>query len=253
MTRDVAALVLAAHGERGGAGANARTYRLVAELAQEGGTAAVTAGFLKAEPRLEEAIRAACAKAPRVVVCPLLMADGYFAGETLRTAVRRAGLRRDVSLMPPIGCEPALQRLAHARARLLAAERGWSRPSVVVVGHGTPRDPRSRWTTEAAAARMAGDPGLAGVAVAFLEEEPSLAAALSAVGRPAMIVPYLWSAGRHGQDDLRGVAEAAGGDVALDRPVGEDRRVAQIVVNALSRMTYASQVAHVPPARGRAR
>lgn len=253
MTGDAAALVLAAHGECGGGRANERTYRLIEEIAQEGETAAVTAGFLKAEPRLEEAIRAACAKAPRVVVCPLLMADGYFAGEALRTAVRRAGPWGDVSLMPPIGCEPAMQRLAHARARHLAAERGWSRPSVVVVGHGTPRDPRSRRTAEAVAALMAGDPGLARVAVAFLEEEPSLAAALSAIGRPAVIVPYLWSAGRHGLDDLRSVAEAAGGDVALDRPVGEDRRVAQIVVNALSRMTRAARAAHAPPARAHAR
>lgn len=247
------ALVLAAHGESGGAGANARTWRLVEEMRQRRKTA-VAAAFFKAEPRLEDALCAASRTgARRIVVLPLLMADGYFARQVLPARVLRAVPDGRLALIRPIGCEPALQRLAHMRARRLATERGWDRASAVVLGHGTPRDARSRRTTEAVAASIGRDPAFPQVQAAFLEEEPGLAAALAAAMRPVVIVPYLWSAGRHGLDDLRGIVEAAGRDVALDEPVGEDPDVARIVTGALSRMRRACRETDADLRRARAR
>lgn len=232
MTAGRTAVVLVAHGERGGTGANAGTHRLAEALATGGDGRAVSAGFLNAEPRFEEVLYAALAQgAGEAIIVPLLMAEGHFA----RRLRQRLTPRDRILLMRPIGCAPEIQRLACARARHVAAERGWARPSVAVVGHGTSKNPRSRQTTEAVAARMARDPALGAVRSALLEEEPGLAAVLATLPRPVVVVPYLWGAGRHSVDDLRAAVDAAGGDIALDSPVGGDPGVAQAIRRALSR------------------
>jgi sirohydrochlorin ferrochelatase len=231
------AVVLVAHGERGGEGANARAVRLVDEVGRGlGGDTTVTVGFLKARPALEEALEQATAGGiARLIVLPLLMSDGYFAQALVPAVVASAGAHATrITLAPPIGCERAMHKLALDRARTIARRRGWETASVLVVGHGTRASPASRRTTEAAAAVIAGAAEFARcrVAFAFLDDEPPVAEALSRLPRPVVVVPYLWSAGRHALEDLGALAEA---DVDVDRPLGEDEAVAAIAIASLRR------------------
>jgi sirohydrochlorin ferrochelatase len=234
--------VLAAHGERGGEGANARTFRVVEELQARLGGTSVAAGFFKARPSVEQAIEGVARRGvDQVIVAPLLMAGGYFAEVVLPRALERARAWATVSVVPPVGAEPAMRRVALERARIKAREAGWTRPSVLVVGHGTRAYQASRTTSENAARFIAAAGDFARVGCAFLEDAPSVAQALAELPRPVVVIPYLWSAGRHALDDLG--AFAAHG-VAVDRALGEDPAVPEVLIASIVRTGAAGRAAN---------
>lgn len=234
------AVVLAAHGERGGDGANRRTLALVEELRALDPAFCVRAGFFKAEPSLCDAIRAAAAEpVDRVIVLPLLMADGYFAQRRLPALITPNERASTIAVAPPIGCEPAMLRLVATRARAMAREREWPNPSVLVVGHGTRAAAASRRTTQEAAAVVDADGFSA--AAAFLDDEPGVTEALAMLVRPTIVIPYLWSAGLHGREDIGSLAAE---DIAVDQPIGEDPSLAAIIIESLARTAALD-----PPAR----
>jgi len=89
---------------------------------------------------------------------------------------------------------------------------------LLLVAHGS-RDPRANATTRALARVVAAArPGL-DVRVSFLElAEPGPAEVLSALARPAAVVPLLLTNAYHGRIDLP--AQVAGFDVAVASPLG---------------------------------
>ena len=144
MTRDAAtpgrdtALVLCGHGSHGGVGSAAEHAAAIRRL---GRFAEVRACCLKGTPELVATVEALEGR-DRIVLAPLLMAEGY----TLRTMHRRldqigASARARLSVAAPLGSHRRLAWMVAGRARDACASRRW-RPGetgLLMVGHGTRR------------------------------------------------------------------------------------------------------------------
>lgn len=195
-------LVLAAHGERGGAGDNARLRamcRLAAGLL--GGEATVRCGVLSGEPSLEGAV--AGAGASPVSVYPVFMSEGFFVREKLPSRLAAAGVT--ARILPALGVDPGFAQACAERLRVL---EGGAPHRVVVAAHGSSKDDRSRRATEAFAARLAAALGVP-ACCAFLEEEPFVDAAIRDLGDDGAIVSLFAGHGLHGGDDMDAIVAAS--------------------------------------------
>src|SRR5207249_6278958 len=183
--------LLAAHGERHADADNAGVAWLAKRLAGEGVAADVTAGFVKGIPSVGDAI---AALTPRdVVVYPLFLADGYFTRVALPRLIdkaRHVDSARAITVLPPLGLEPALvdvitdETAAVARARRIHPEE----VTVVLLAHGSSKDKASRAAAGQLADRLHGRRRFREVRVALLEEPPSLAEAVADVQGPIVVV-----------------------------------------------------------------
>ncbi|MDW8341443.1 MAG: CbiX/SirB N-terminal domain-containing protein [Geminicoccaceae bacterium] len=209
----LASLVIATHGVAGGPGVAAEHARA---LAEELPALSVAFGCVKGEPPIEEVVHRV--PGPAVVV-PLLMAEGFIF-ELLR---ERLSAVAHLRIAPPIGTRPELAALVADAAAARARREGWeARESLLLlVGHGTPRHPRSGATAEALAQRLHGTPGFAAVEVAFLEQSPRLAERLPALARRRVVTVGLFvDAGPHGKDDVEEILARAPGPVVYTGPIG---------------------------------
>jgi sirohydrochlorin cobaltochelatase len=240
-----AALVLCAHGVRGGAGAAEehaaliRRRRIFAE---------VRACALRGRPGLAETLAALRAGAPPVpspiYLAPLLMAEGY----TLRAMLRRLGdgapapgpaAGRGLLLCPPVGTHPRLAVAMAAKALVACRARSWppEETALLIVGHGTRRDPNSGATARRHARWIGAGGAFAEVAVAFLDEPPAVPEALAGLTAPRCVAVGLFvDRGEHGEEDIpRLLASAAGdgwrGAAAYAGPIGPDPLVADLILD----------------------
>jgi sirohydrochlorin ferrochelatase len=105
----------------------------------------------------------------------------------------------------------------------------------VACAHGTRNPTGRRLIAELALAARALRPGLTTTA-AFVDVQPptvvDVVAELSAVGRPAVVVPLLLSGGYHVHVDIAGAVASAPGTVAA-RPLGPDPRLAEVLLDRL--------------------
>lgn len=171
--------------------------------------AEVRAAFLKGAAPLEAALEGL--KARRIYVVPNLMSGGAFARRVvpgrlgLKGAVTRRGGRLLLYCDPP-GLNPGLARLVLARVGTLcrAASLDPGRLVLLLVGHGSSRDPASGGAVRAHARRLAAEGGFADVRVAFLDEAPRLAEVLAeGLEEPCVVVGMFAADGLHGERDVR--------------------------------------------------
>jgi sirohydrochlorin cobaltochelatase len=232
-------LLLAAHGERRTDANNAGLMRLARSLADKGVAAEIGFGFIKGSPAVDEAIGALLSR--DVVVYPLLLSDGYFTRVTLPRLVEQAKQHdptRAISILPPLGLEPALagviadEAMAAARSRAnLPAET-----SIVLLAHGSKQDQASRMAAELLADRLRQRQCFYDTRIALLEEAPSLADAIQGVDGPVIVVGLFAGEGMHGADDARRlVAELKRDDVIQIGPVGTFAGVETVIVSAVAR------------------
>jgi sirohydrochlorin cobaltochelatase len=199
-------LLLLAHGERLDGQTNEAVNLMIATLRERNAAAEVGVGFLSASPSIEETVQRLTA--PRLLVYPLFMAEGYFlriAIDRLRKAAMQDGMSRMLDILPTLGVDPALAELVAARAATAASERGFalSETALVLVAHGSLRQAASQAATDLLVERVRRLGRFGGVYGAFLEQPPSLAAALSGHAGPAVLVGLFVGEGMHGQADLQ--------------------------------------------------
>jgi len=221
------ALLLCAHGARGVAGAAARH---AGSLRRRGLFAAVEAAALYGAPRLE-AVLDGMAPGPLTVV-PFMMAEGYTL-DVLRA--RLAAARPDAALARPIGVQEALTELIVARAEkgLRAHHRAARETALLLVGHGTTRHPGSAATARFHAQRIAERNRFAEVAVAFLDEAPSVAEAVASLASPFIAaVGFLTDAGQHGATDIAQLLRATGRRGLYLGPIGPDPALLPLLIDA---------------------
>ena len=119
------------------------------------------------------------------------------------------------------------------------------RPAVAIVGHGTSRHPESRKSAVDVARRIDALESIGPAKAFFLDDEPRLEdLAGFAEDRDVILVPFLISAGLHAtrdlsrrvvgaesRADLPQVAEAGGRKILIDRPVGNDPAIAELLID----------------------
>jgi len=237
------ALLLAAHGERRADADNAGVARLAGRLVAADVAPEVGFGFIKGSPSVDEAIRALSSR--DILVYPLFLADGYFTRVALPQLVEQArqqDVARTISILPPVGLEPALadliadEAVAAALAHAIAPEA----TTVVLLAHGSTKDRASRTAAEQMAQRMRQRGCFRDTRIALLEEPPSLAEAIAGTRGPVIVVGLFAGEGVHGADDARRlVAELGRDDVVLVGPVGTFAGIDAVIAIAVARHVLA--------------
>ena len=236
-THPPVAAVLVAHGDRGGPSPNAALHAQAEAVRASLAPATVTAGVLKGEPSLEEALaRAAASGAAHIAVYPLFMADGYFMRK-VEERVAAAGIAPDPRILAPLGLDPALPDTLVEEAEKMASREGITPLSarLLIVGHGSKLGPASANATRKAAARAALARRFASVTTAFLEEEPFVEDALAA-GRtqPTVVAGFFFGDGMHAGEDVPAAIAEAGANAIYTGAIGNSPAVAPLIAAALA-------------------
>lgn len=228
------ALLIAAHGERQPGASNASTLQVARAVAARG-LVEVATGFINGTPSIGEALNslAAC----RVVVYPLFAANGYFTRDRLVRILDEAnGPGRSIELLAPLGLDRGLPALIADRARIIAAANGFSQKAfnVVLLAHGSRRNPASREATEWVAAEVVKLGACRQVMAAFLEERPTLEEVATTCPGPMVVVGMFSGEGLHGARDApRLIAGLGRRDVAYAGVIGNAPGIEDLVVRAV--------------------
>jgi sirohydrochlorin cobaltochelatase len=232
------ALVLGAHGIRGGVGGAAEH---AARIAASGVFSEVRACALKGKPGLREVV--AAVHAPEVVFAPLLMAEGYTLQAMLRKLKGATDPPRPITVCRPIGVHPRLAEMIATRARALCVTKAWqpADTALLIVGHGTERHPDSGATARRHAAQIAAQEMFAEVAIGFLDERPLVPEALDALRAPQFVAVGLFvDAGEHGEEDIPALLAPAGERAVYAGPIGPDPLVTDLILDQASAALGAS-------------
>lgn len=221
------AVLLVGHGSHLNPNSSAPVYQHAAALRSSRGYDEVRVAFWKEEPSLSRALDGCGAS--DVTVVPVFISTGYFTEEVIPREMRLTGKisqgdGRTVRLTDPIGAHPALARVIVQRA----AEAG-ACPSdaLAVLGHGTPRNPRSERNSYLQTENVAALRGFREVTTVFIDQEPNMRGVFDMVSaQRVVIVPLFIADGWH-------VGETIPRDMALegtnDRADGRRLRYARAV------------------------
>jgi sirohydrochlorin ferrochelatase len=232
------AIVLAAHGNRGGTGDNRVLLDLRGAIKREAQFAAVMAGVLKGAPTLEEALlEASRSGAPLIAVYPFFMADGYFTGTVLPGRIEAAGLGSACRILPPFGLDSGLPPLMLAQALDAAATAGFDPQSsrLLVAGHGSKLGPASARATRRAAAAMGRLGGFGSVETAFLEEPPLLEAQLAGNHPPTVVSGFFSGEGLHAGEDVPSAINSCRANAVYCGAIGASDSLPALVQDAILR------------------
>ncbi|MGD9786145.1 MAG: CbiX/SirB N-terminal domain-containing protein [Hyphomicrobiaceae bacterium] len=230
------AVVLVAHGERGGAFSNAVLLGHRDRVAARLPGVAVHAGVLSGDPAFEDALAGAAATGPGpILVYPFFMAAGYFVGTKIPKRIADAGLAGRCRILAPLSAAPSLPDLIVREALRCGPELGAPAADcrLVVCGHGSEVSRASAEATCKAVAAIASTAPFASVVPAFLEEEPFLPDVLAADARPTVVSGFFNGDGLHARDDVPEAIAAASGRTVYTGPIGAVVDVAGIMVDAI--------------------
>lgn len=230
------AVVLAAHGDRAGATPNATLLAHRDALTAISNFSAVTAGTLKGDPSLEDALAAAAASgASRILLYPFFMADGYFTGTVVPRRIADAGLAGRIQILPPLGLDPLLAPLIHATAIAAGQSAGMevSRARLLLVGHGSELGPASANATRAMLARVAALGGFSGFDAAFLEEPPFLDAQLAAGEAPMVVSGFFSGDGLHAGEDVPEALAATSRPAVYAGSIGTSDQIPRLILQSI--------------------
>lgn len=220
------ALVLCAHGISGQCGVVADHARA---LAGEGRFSGVHGCALYGDPRLEETLDTL--PDGEVLLVPYLMAEGY----TLKTMQHRVAEHPSggrVTITRPVGTQAAVTQLIAEKALSACHDAGWSpaETALLVVGHGTVRNPASGVTTQAHARALARQGHFSQVATAFLDQPPAIAEAVAGLAAAQVLaIGFFTDAGSHGQEDVPERLSETGRPWTYAGPIGTDPRMTRLL------------------------
>lgn len=203
-------ILLAAHGARDESSANDLVRELAREVSARTGLPTCPA-FNLGTPTFEEAIQTT-EPASKVVVVPVMMANGYFATQVLPARIEAATNERNLSLsiLEPLGAWDSVQSLGADRVTR-ALQASPTQTSVLLIGHGTTRDPDSSATTRQLASRISEAYPDVEVRAAFIDQEPRIVSAIRSLGADRLVVlPYLLGGGGHELEDVPRLIRDAG-------------------------------------------
>ena len=223
----VEGLILAAHGAGEASEANQRVTDWAAEMQRLLPDVRVGVAFQLGRPRFEDALDPL--GVTHATVVPLFTSEGYFVQQRLREGLHAASIRSGVSLRftPPVGLSGRLRNaIANRAAAQVAALEG--DVAVIVVGHGTLRNPNSGAATQELSRLIAHRAPRARVFHAYLDQPPSLEQVVRSIeATSVVVVPFFIGGGSHAERDiaerLSGVASRS--RVIVAPPLGESADV----------------------------
>ena len=201
MTRPL--LMLAAHGAGDDSPANQLLHKLEASVAAALPDCDVEAAFNLGAPNYTAVLRDHPAQS--ITIVPVMISDGYFRNVVLPRAIQQAELAADrvTKITDPVGHHPRMADLLSDQVRAAFTLLGSSEVPVLIVGHGTERNPESSRST-LAACDVLRERGIGSeVVAAFLDQAPRLEAVASQITASDFVVaPFLLGGGDHTLTDI---------------------------------------------------
>lgn len=246
-----AGLLLVGHGSRRTDAPRRRMERLAADIAEHGLFRDVAAACVLGGVPVADAL--ARLSVPEIVLVPVMMADGTVLRVGVRDAVcaalaeARARGREpspSVRICPPVGLHPGLAEIAADNALASFQRRGIpvAAGTVLLIGHGTTRNPASARATELQAGRLAGLGLFGAIRVAYLDQPPRLEAVLETLTGPVAAVGLFAASGMHAGAEIAGmIAQRPDRDIDDLGPIGEDARIVEVILDV------AAASRHGPP------
>jgi len=143
-----------------------------------------------------------------VYVVPNFISEGYFTRTVIPQEMRLEGRRtvRDeitINYCEPAGKHPQMTELLVREARSVAPDVAPEETSLIIVGHGTGRDPNSAGAARFQAERISAAGGYGEVLAAYMEEAPLIAEWDKLTSRKnVVVVPFFISDGLHSYQDI---------------------------------------------------
>lgn len=163
----------------------------------------VEAGFLTGGRPVEDAL--ADIAAEQIFIVPLFMSDGFFVRDRIperlsldAETTERGG--RTMHYLPPPALDDRFGDLLVERCAAIARSCDAGALDVLVVGHGTVRDPASERLTRRHAERLT---GYRSVSPVFLEQEPQFIDALARLDGDILVAGLFAANGYHADSDVR--------------------------------------------------
>jgi sirohydrochlorin cobaltochelatase len=233
------ALLLIGHGSVRYPAAGIAMERIAATLRGGAWAGPVAVAVLNGEPSVAQALDALDAVCVRVV--PFFMEDGYFTRVAVPRALGSGHGSRRIVLCAPIGVHDGMAGLIERQALAACRDLGVAsrETAVVIVGHGSAREPGRALALHRHASRVASTELFARVEAACLEEAPFVADTLAGLrAHPVVVIGFFANQGGHVRDDLPGLiadeVSARGREGPVVRLCGcvvDDPAVAQIVLD----------------------
>ncbi len=203
-------VLLVGHGSHLSPTSSAPIYRHQQALIERRCFDEVRVGFWREEPSLSRALDGC--DSDDITVVPVLISSGYFVNEVIPREMRITGRvsRIDgkcVRYADPIGSHPALANVIVERAEEAGATGS---EALAVLGHGTPRNPRSERNIFLQADFVSETHRFPEVAAVFIEQEPNMRDIFALVRKESVVmVPLFIADGWH-------VGETIPEDLSLD-------------------------------------
>ncbi len=236
------ALLVVAHGERGGAGDDRLVYEIAERIRNSGNYSTVHSCFLSKEPSLKSIVGGVSDRP--VTIYPLFMSDGYF----VRQAIPRSlGATHRVQVLTPVGLNGQLPQLV-ARTALQTARATGLVPrdcSLLLVAHGSKHDRASRNATETVAGTIRAMDEFASVSTCYLEESPFVDEQLANTKGPVLMAGLFIGQGMHGGEDVpRAIKNSRRDDVVPLPPMTRWPGLADMICSGLSETAAFQSKAH---------
>ena len=234
------ALLVVAHGDRGGGGEDSLVHEIVSKLLERPRYRAVRACFVNKEPSLFEVFKDVC-PGP-VVILPLFMSDGYFVNKAipkmldLDSTTDRAGSAM-VQILKPVGLNAKLPKLV-ADVAVSTAEQSKQlvkQFNLLLVAHGSKGDRASFQATTWLVESIEKTCDFASVHAAFLEETPFLDDQLRRIEGPLLVVGLFIGDGLHAGVDLPEAIQRSGrNDILLVPPLAQSLEFIEMICSQLN-------------------
>ncbi len=230
-------LIVVGHGTGSPAG-DAALHQFVADLAGRSIFADVKAAVLRGGPSLADAVHGA--KAGAIHLLPFLMSGGVTFRERLAETMAEIPWRERPLLYPPLGFSPDLADLLARRAESGAREAAWpiADSHLLLIGHGSLRDPDSAQTARLHRERIAARNIFASVVVAFLDQPPRLPDVLASHAGPLLGVGLFAGEGQHGARDMAQAFAQAACPARYCGAIGGDEGLAGLAVRHLQQAPW---------------
>lgn len=236
---DKPALVIVAHGERGGAGDDRFVYELAEQLRRGGDYSTVRGCFVSKEPSLRSMIDGMSAES--VIIYPLFMSDGYFVKQAIPQSINKS---HQAKVLPPIGLNRQLPRLVAKVALQIAKATGWVPDDchLLLVAHGSKHDRASRNATGIVAKSIEEMDEFGSVSMSFLEESPFLEEQLASISGPLLVAGLFIGQGMHGSEDLpHAINKCRRDDVVLLAPMTQWPGLVELICSELNETATLNQ------------
>lgn len=198
-------VVLAAHGSTATGKSNQPLFELAGQILDSGIFSWVTPAFLMGDPQLDSVF----AELPPgdVVIIPVMTSDGYYLRQVIPGKIAaNSGLDSfRIFMATPLGMHPDLAPLVVERIETLFELLGLQseNTAVMIIGHGTRRNPESARSTEQLTAQVRDSLPECEILTAYIDQDPTIEFVIGQTSKLNLLaIPFLISRGPHTTVDV---------------------------------------------------